>query len=475
MFERIEYQPLIRMLAIAVWHPVSTSIWEEESLEASEHNLTSCLHSIAACKEDEKNPDATKACENPYRKALLAALSGELGPWRVSGVANLTKAMLIVLDDQTLAILEVLPDLKIQYSPSVLEQSIATFLAEEHSRASQVSFMTIQFVSSLAITLLLKLGTRYRPFEQGIESSIVWRSLQDVRYYFYRKIFECRSLFGIADLFVDLVAAAVATTYRKRSNMNLEGLNQARYYFAYSIPDQYATLSASEILVRKVKGVITNDVESTRFNIQNAIHFRALHQCMEKYRGQLETFWKSHMATDKTVRPPQLVLLDPAGELSTVFTALRGKPLISSDINLRGRTTFRFNLGEEARALLKAQNNEDSELVLVLDGSDILVVRPLTPSEVVRGKVLICIPALHVIGVAEDGAWLHMAIRHSDFDFLIKNGNMSLGFDSPGTCAIVSQYLDRNRKILRRDLLVKIEALFEVDDDQLSIPHPETI
>jgi hypothetical protein len=98
-----------------------------------------------------------------------------------------------------------------------------------------------------------------------------------------------------------------------------------------------------------------------------------------------------------------------------------------------------------------------------------------------RGTVLCCIPLLKVIASAKDGNWLHVAVRHGDVGFLIKNGNMALCFESAGTCLIVRQHIDRCRQLLRHELLEKIKALFGEQGDSVvdpadeRIPHVQTL
>jgi hypothetical protein len=73
-------------------------------------------------------------------------------------------------------------------------------------------------------------------------------------------------------------------------------------------------------------------------------------------------------------------------------------------------------------------------LILVLDPMDMFVLKPVPRSNGSRGTVACCIPLLNVIAAAADHAWLHVAVKHPDIGFLIKNGNMALRFESAGTC-----------------------------------------
>jgi hypothetical protein len=177
-----------------------------------------------------------------------------------------------------------------------------------------------------------------------------------------------------------------------------------------------------------------------------------------------------------------LDLVDKADEISRAVGGLMDKPVIGTDLDLSGRMTFRFfsaikgadaalppptldpypRLGGRERTFSEEKGifRANSKLVLVLDPSDMFVVKPFTAQIENRGTVLASISLRRVIAAAADGDWLHVAVRHEDVGFLIKNGNMALKFESGGTCLIVKQYLDRSREVLRQELMGRITSLF---------------
>ena len=71
-----------------------------------------------------------------------------------------------------------------------------------------------------------------------------------------------------------------------------------------------------------------------------------------------------------------------------------------------------------------------SHFVLVLDPTDMFVVKPSPQIEFNRGTIITSISLRNVIAAASDGEWLHVAVRHEDVGFLIKNGTLHwpLGF-----------------------------------------------
>ena len=113
-----------------------------------------------------------------------------------------------------------------------------------------------------------------------------------------------------------------------------------------------------------------------------------------------------------------------------------------------------------------------SDLILVLDATSIVVVRPIisqqhfdsAPQALERGVIICHIPLSDVIAAACDDIRLHVAVRYENVGCLIRNGNMIVTLDSPGTCLIVHQYLEKCRKLLREELHKKITKLFSTND-----------
>ncbi len=121
-----EYKPLLRMVAVALLHPLSpadgwqdTSALDGEGNKHEEYVLTPALHGIVQnrCTMDVKaNDDLVKVVESPYRKALLNAVAGKSG----GSSAFLPASMLLhgilecrAVGSVVLASIKVLPSFKI--------------------------------------------------------------------------------------------------------------------------------------------------------------------------------------------------------------------------------------------------------------------------------------------------------------------------------------------------------------------------
>jgi hypothetical protein len=114
-----------------------------------------------------------------------------------------------------------------------------------------------------------------------------------------------------------------------------------------------------------------------------------------------------------------------------------------------------------------------------MDPTDMFVVKPFPGQHVNHGAIICTIPLVNVVASASDDERLHVAVRHDNVGFLIKNGNLLLTFDTPGTCLIVAQYLDRSRSVLRKELCDKIVTLFTKEKSTSAredkIPCEETL
>jgi hypothetical protein len=152
-------------------------------------------------------------------------------------------------------------------------------------------------------------------------------------------------------------------------------------------------------------------------------------------------------------------------------------------LDLRGRMTFRIESGLGDNNLRRQKNNDldiksvDSYtddpwscppdgIILVLDPTILFLVQTMPDSDH-RGTIVCALPLLHIIAAASDGAWLHVAVRHNDVPHLIKNHNMALLCENPGTSLIIRQYLDRSRALLREQTWEMIQKVFAVDNVSL--------
>lgn len=450
----LEFGPLLRMLAVALFHPKSSAVWE--STGEKEYVVMPALNALI-------QDDNAVTFMNIYKEEIFRALSGEYGEWRVVTAANLVENAILAVDKETLGMLRIFPtNSGGEGAESALEGPLASFLRRKHVCKSSVSAMSLECASSLATQYLFRLATKEKELDKpsnALHESSVLAALRSAQTYFYEKTVESQRSIPANDIVVDLVEGVIKTRYRRHSTTSLSTTAkfvQKTHVFAYQLSQHGSNshCSSSEPLTRKLRGVDLNNVEVTRFYATMAVHFRAVRRVVDRFHSYLP----NSMA-------PELEFVDEAGELSLMFGCLRDKPHIGTVIDLHGRMTFAFSVqASEPNDALEQHRGaffrESNHFIVVLDPTDLFVVKPFARNEGKRGTILCSIPLLDVVAAAADETRLHVAVRHDNVGFLIKNGNLVLTFESAGTCLLVARYLDRCRILLRQELYGKIVKYF---------------
>ena len=459
MFSNLAYVPFQRMLAVALFHPNSTPIWS--TFEPNQYIDSPEAYLFMPALSDIVNKvESKETCPNPHRQEILKTLQGNYGDWRTAAAACLLQSILKsdAIDTDALTMLEIISG---DESKSI-EHSIATFLTKSHNPTA-VTSKALECMGHLSLLLLyhhLRISIQdqegegegndiKKQIERSLSKSPVWNALVKVCAHFCKKAMEFRKINGVSDIFLDLTEAAIKNRYTARYNES----GSATFTCLLSRRGCIKNTLDANLLVRNFRGVSANDVESTRFYINMSLHFRSLCKVVDRLCFAFEMDAKISSASNKKrVQNINLDFVDEADELTKAIGGLSDKPEDCADLDLTGRMFFRF---QSALKPVEA-------LILVLDPTDIFIVKPVVKNmEENRGTVMCGISLRNIIGAAADGSWLHVAVRNSDAGFLIKNGNMALQFESPGTCLIVKQYLDRSREVLRQNLLTKIPDLLQ--------------
>jgi len=535
LFARVEYAPFVRMLAVALFHPYSTSRWDRQRAvgdDAQQQNgneevilrsrddapylLTLALNAIVRGAKQVSNgesnsdisPSGNFILNNPYRVELVKALSGIYGEYMFIPTAILVETLLDsdLLDLSILQTLKVLPELHEKEGQGItsFEHALSAFLKRHHVLQSAISPTALECAASLSVKLIYQVAlvtavAAVSSAESGskkpkaVEWSPVKMALEEARSYLFRKTLQSEQVVGVSDIFVDLIETAVTDRYKRRT-MAVHGESRGPSVFAFVLSQHgcHRHQASPEILTRRIHGVGNNDVEATRFYSQMAFHFRALCRVVGRFAADFQSYLTAVSCASPRSEPPtcpSLDTMDEAEELANIFGSVQDKPAAGTDLDLRGRMVFNFTSTPEGDRKKKKDENTassrsqsddkmifqpSSQLALVLDPTDMFIVKPFHPrnsSSPNRGTVICCIPLLKVIAAAADGEWLHVAVRHEDVGFLIRNGNLVLRFQTPGTCLIVRQYLERCRQVLRGELREKIKSILrdegseEEDDD----------
>ena len=451
---QLEYCPLLRMIYVAFLHPRTSPIlvnWKPNSGDSiSDYTLTRALNATVLGQ-------GCDTVSNPYRSCILETLAGNFGEWRAVAASVLLENVLNSMDQSTLVDFELLPRaaVELELPTTNLENALVLFLGRHHSYTSEVSIMALECVSSLAILYLCKLAECFGSNEtisrhMLLRKARLLSALHLTKQYFFDKMLEFHHTIQVDAILIDVVEAEVKNLYKRFTK--IENRIQSKG-FAYHLPN-HATSSygcGAEPLVRKLRGPDMNDPGTTRFYARMALHFRAVCNVAERV----------------ILRNEKLALgvhwIDEADDLTTIFGCLLEKPHVGTHLDLHGCMTFPFSV----RATEQRMANRDemlrpksAELLLVMDSTDMFVVQPIPGQRTNCGAIICTVPLLDVVASAADEERLHVAVRHDDVGFLIKNGNFLLTFDTPGRCLVVAQYLDRSRGLLRKELCENIVKLF---------------
>ena len=479
-----KYPPLIRMLAVALFHPLSTKIWQKPIIPTDEYILTTALNTIVQVKN--VAGDDSDLIANPFRRSLLSSfLSGKMGEWMFVPASMLIEGIMLsdAIDLDTLFSLDLVPKFgktgNIEYASSELEEALLHFLCRDHKNESSLSILVLERVGSLSLSVLSQAvnsmsegGKDIQRLTSLLPLSPLVHSLRAIHGYFCVSALEAEQKTGVSELFLDLTQLATTSRYAK-----LSADHQLKYGCLLESFSCHEYRLHSEVLVRKHRCVGSNDVEDCRYSIRLALHFRALCKCIDNLIEEANISSKNKQ---NILRFPFFDLVDFADDLLLTIGDIKDKPNEGTDIDLRGRMTFKFhaasNWFEQSVPKNHEQRKKDlvifpsSHLILVLDPTDMYIVKPASRRECNFGTILCSASLQSIIAFASDAEWLHIAVRRmEDVGFLIRNGNMALRFESVGTCLIVRQFLERSQAGLRYELKNKVYGLFMASAPRSSV------
>jgi protein CLEC16A len=458
LFLHLDYTPLLRMLGVSLFLPQSTILWKswDNFTGSPDYIMTNALASLV-----EQN-NTSEMIDNPYRDEIYLTVSGVHGIWRVIPASMVLRNALHALSNESLVQLCILPtsDGNIGSYECVIESALVRFLSIKHSELSTMLGLAMEFSSSLAAdflcrvaTFLLGEGKTASQLDEFFSQSSLFQALERTKFHFYEKLLESRSGLTVDEMFVDVVDSAVRECYRL-SARSTKGIDYSTFMFTFGTQESFSSTAGPESLVRNLRSIEMNTIETTRFFTKMSLYFRALCRSLDRFR-------LSVLSWSKSSEMPQMDWKEEAEELASIFPCLNRLPAVGMDIDLRGKTNFPFSL--HAQYDVPTHDSAvpiSSELILVLEYSSLFIITPFANRQVNRGIILLGVSLLDVIAAAADGSGLHIAVRHDDVSSLVKNGNMVLQFESDGTCLVAAQYLNRCRTLLRRDLYNKITRLF---------------
>ena len=335
------------------------------------------------------------------------------------------------------------------YEQTDFEDALATFL-ESRSSALLTSVLRtcIECAGSLSLALYYKCimnlikydnsrGSSKPPvlFSDDSNRTPLHITMLNAKTTFCNRALDSQTRLGVSDIFLELVETAILDRYKKVATPAGDRVSPSQSMFACHLSQiGCAPLASSpDLLVRKIRCVKFTDVGEARYQVEMAIHFRALCSAVQRFSEMVV----EQTSSESTQKPAvsgsidkaasmALDLVDVADEFAITFGGL-GPEILTLD--LQGKMTFPCTLSigapPEPNILNLAEDDilrHSGEFVLVVDPTDLFLIKPNPKSGVDQGTVVCRVTLQSVIAAATDGEKLHIAVRHPDVGRLIKNG-----------------------------------------------------
>lgn len=216
-----------------------------------------------------------------------------------------------------------------------------------------------------------------------------------------------------------------------------------------------------------------NEIEAARFSIRLTLHFRSLLWCIQEFHERFTSLTGPRsIASKRWCYEDDALSFHTIMDIDDTLLAIGGfkttqLPRLGTDIDLRGRT---FYHGYEFK--LKQHWNLSAvvrELAFVCDPT-VLYVTNVSVVDLNRHRILAVVPLRCVIASATEGSMLHVAVRYATSsteqqveakDELIKNGKLSLCFETENTSVMVKECLDKYCSAYRKRIAMDIDDMLE--------------
>ena len=504
LFLTLEYAPLLKMFAVALFHPLSpkdihVSAKETQNgsdLESDNFVLQSELNSILNNSTAATDKATSNDHENSFRAVLHAMIRGDRGYRRFVPAAILLQGLL----DSPLEV-SFLSTLKIVDKPDATEEDrnegqysefqggIGHFLLR-NQRPSETASIALECAGALSLSFISHLivtwtnnGTNFEHFHSRFASSPLVTAIATARSQYAAKAKTMSKAAELSDIFIELAELELSRRY-----LTVPGENDTKVFVCdLNANDCHHFQSNPEILVRTLRDPGSNEVEDAKFTIRALFYLRSLGRVLVETDQNLSSCIGPHSIGSRwtedsffEVRTSE-VMEDDYIEL----VGREERPQLGTELDIRGRTFFycipslpdtnsNYSSSSDQKRRLSQDlmrmtlSGQQEELLLVLDPTDLFVLKPnLSNGACNRGVILCHAPIGAVIAAVPERELLHIAIRQTEESFFVKNGNMSLKFDSIGTSRIAEQYLGRCRSALSAKKMANIESILNscLEDD----------
>ena len=476
LFVTLEYAPLLKMCSVAIFHPLSTTHESEEgdsSRSGQESDNYAFQSALNALLNDSTTTNNIQTSTNPYRAVLHAMIKGDLGYRSFVPAAMILQGLLDSdLDVSFLSALRVVDLVDPENSEgtppqsSEFEDAIGHFLTRNH-RASETASFALECAGALILSFLSHLivawssnGTNFEHFHDHFITSSLVMAIATARSQYAAKAKTMSRAAELSGIFIELMELELSRRYDA-----VPGENDSKVFVCnLNASDCHNFHCDPEILVRALRETGSNEVEEAKFTIRALLYFRSLGRVVEELHQNLNSCIGPNSIGPRWTEDTTFFEVRTTEIMEDDYITLVGRedrPQLGTDLDIRGRTFFYFSpslpdinlshssssdrkrrLAQELKRM--AMPGQQEELLLVLDPTDLFVLKPnLSDGACNRGVILCHAPIGAVIAAVPEKELLHIAVRQTEESFFVKNGNMSLRFDSVGTSRIAEQYLGR--------------------------------
>lgn len=503
-FFTLDYVPLRRMVAVAVFHPYKPhKMWIRErknmggefviapALNEIMMNHFTVLHDDPDQEQNDKeeidfikSSPLVKVESNDVRNLLHDILSGNMGHGAFV-LVSLFAEKILQSEDLNLNMLQtfgLLPSSSTLSPPSScwLVSSLSSYL---NTLPNNISTKTNEYELNMAISLsastMIQFSRLFRDNNDILtEETIAYvmdtfkpliQSVSNVRYFLASRCKDSLSLPLPENLIPDMMERIIQHLY------SLVDSKTAYVEYWFDVQSFFSKDHTAFCNILTESTATKRDVEYD----QNSFMFRALLliNALDHICAAFQKVFLSNRINDI----PNISTRVKASSEIALLGSLNLQSIVGTDFVIKNQRYFRFSpslaLSDIANSKSKAFTNgteekdkrreladkillmassKSSEFLLVVDDDELLVVKPKVLDSC-EGTILCCTLINNVIAIASDEEWLHIAIRNAeDVGVLISKGNMALRFRSAEECLRVKDYIQGVKSTWCAEMVEKI-------------------
>lgn len=487
--------PALNAIAQNEYIVVSDDVTDEDNGNFSKavmegESTTHILTNPEECSEESER-SVTAVC-NRVRDAMLLMLSGKVGNRTFILSTLLFESILNskTVDFSMLKMLRLLPSYNESNDTNRVDSPIENALChyfESLGRQSSSKLgadaaeCAISFVLCYMTHLLQAMtngGVELNHVEARILESKLFSSIENSKQCFASNCRKLKKIDGVSELFPDLTIAEISKAYC------IVDANGPHLSFICDLASLAGRVKNDifDKMIQTKQCSRSSETEDARFAIRRFLLLKALDDVFADLRDNLtgeagtSSRWSSTLFSLQTSCQ--------ASKDIVAIGCLDKQSIVGTDVDARNKTTFYFapslaitdgrtsgasfsNTTEKNKRRLLADKilingSSKTELILVVDPTELLVLKPKSRDDMEKGTILCCTLLNNIIAIAADGEWLHIAMRDvEDVGVLIKKGNMALRFENVETCQSAKRCINENRKTSKDSISLMIDEMLD--------------